>query len=1145
MTKKTEKLFSKYPKNLYPLPNLVEVQLSSYQRFLDQGFKDLFDEVSPIKDYSGKDLELSFENYSLDEPKCNEAEAKRYGLSYESALRAQIKLNNRKTKEAKQQEIFLSDFPLITPRGTFIVNGVERVVVSQLIRSPGVFFAPGYNRGKKVYGAKIIPNRGAWLEFETSANGIISVKIDRKRKIPVTALIRAFGMETDEEIKKYFKDVDVSDTQFIEQTLKRDPSENQSQGFVEIYKRLRPGDLAVADNAKQLIENMFFNFERYDLAEVGRFKMNQRLDIKTPLDKEHRVLRLEDLLLVVKEIIRMNNDPDAVADDIDHLGNRRVRPLDKLLLNKLRIGFTRMERIARDRMSTLDIYTLTPGQLINSRPLIATIKEFFTSSQLSQFMDQVNPLAELEHKRRLSAMGPGGLARERAGFEVRDVHSSHYGRICPIQTPEGPNIGLVGHLATYAKLNKYGFIETPYRKVENGRVTRKIEFFDASEEQKYIIAHAGEVLDKNNRFSNNRVEARIKGEPGVVKRNQVDYVDVSPYQPISVATALIPFLEQDDANRALMGSNMQRQAVSLINPQSPLVGTGVEKRAAQDSGQTVLAYEHGKVVDVDADHIVIRHPKKVKPGKFSSKRREKSPAKKDEKSQELGGVIEVSPDGKETTYRLHGFTRSNQYTCITQKPIVSKDQAVKRGEVIADGASTEQGELALGQNILAAFLPWAGANFEDAIIISNKLVKDDRFSSIHIEEFTCDVRDTKLGPEITTPDIPNVGEDRLKDLDEEGVIRIGAEVGPGDILVGKISPKGEADLTAEERLLRAIFGEKARDVKDSSLTLSHGKRGRVIGIKIFSRDRGDKLATGVIKTIQVEIAQFRKVSVGDKLAGRHGNKGVISKILAEEDMPCLEDGTPVDVILNPLGVASRMNIGQISETHLGWAAKRLGYKTCSPPFSGVSGEEIKKELIKAGLPESGKVKLYDGRTGKAFMQKVTVGYIYMMKLIHLVEDKIHTRAIGPYSLITQQPLGGKAQFGGQRFGEMEVWALEGYGAAQTLQEMLTIKSDDVLGRANTYDAIIKGNAIKKPNIPASFHVLVNEIKSLGFSVNLIKEKGTEQPSEKEKKTPTKKPEKKIEKVSKKAKQRKTKKVSKQREKIKKARKKIKKTKSKK
>ena len=1123
------KYFSKYPKDLYPFPSLIEAQLVSYQWFLDHGLKELFEEVSPIKAYSG-DLELSFEDYSLDEAKCNEAEAKKYGLSYEVALRAKIKLNNKKTKEIKEQEIFLADFPLITPRGTFVVNGVERVIVSQLIRSPGVFFTSEYVRGRRLHGAKVIPNRGAWLEFETDSNGVISVKIDRKRKVPATALFRAFGIEKNEEIASRFKDVDNNpDIKYIEETLKRDSSKNQAEGLIEVYKRIRPGDLAVVDNAKQLIENMFFNFDRYDLAEVGRFKMNQRLNIESPIDKKHRILHPEDLISITKEIIRLNNDPKASGDDIDHLGNRRVRALGELVQNKLRIGFSRMERIIRDRMSTLDIYTLTATQLINPRPLIATVKEFFTSSQLSQFMDQVNPLAELEHKRRLSAMGPGGLTRERAGFEVRDVHSSHYGRICPIQTPEGPNIGLVGHLATYAKLNKYGFIETPYRKVKDGRVTKEIVYLDASEEQKYIIAHASEPLDKDKRFLNQKVEARIQGEPGMAPRDKIDYTDVSPYQCVSVATALIPFLEQDDANRALMGSNMQRQAVSLINPEAPLVGTGIEKKAAQDSGQLTLSYGDGRVVEIDADHIVIKHSKKVKKSNPSPLAKGKRSKKK------LGGLVEVSPDFTKTTYRLHSFTRSNQYTCINQRPLVRKNQAVKEGDSLADGASTDKGELALGQNILVAFLPWAGANFEDAIIISERLVKDDRFSSIHIEEFSCEVRDTKLGPEITTPDIPNVGEDRLKDLDEEGIVRIGAEVRPGDILVGKISPKGEVDLTAEERLLRAIFGEKARDVKDASLTLSHGKRGRVIGIKIFSRDNGDKLPAGVIKSIQVEVAQFRKIAVGDKLAGRHGNKGVISKISPEEDMPYLEDGAPVDIILNPLGVASRMNIGQISETHLGWAAKRLGYRTYSPPFSGVDEKEIRKELVRAGLPETGKVSLYDGRSGEMFMQKVTVGYIYMMKLIHLVEDKIHMRSIGPYSLITQQPLGGKAQFGGQRFGEMEVWALEGYGAAHTLQEMLTIKSDDVLGRANTYDAIIKGNPIKSPNIPASFHVLVNELRSLGFSVNLLKSsfaKAMEDRKLKKEIKPEKPKE--IKKVSAKAEKRKAKKKSKEREKIKKA-----------
>ena len=1047
------KYFSNYPKKLYPLPNLVEIQLNSYKLFLEKGLRELFDEISPIVDYGGKDLSLYFKDYYLDEPKCDEIKAKKNGLSYEAPLKVKLKLVNKKANETKEQEIFLTDMPLITPRGTFIVNGVERVVISQLIRSAGVFFKTSYIKGKKVHGAKIIPNRGAWLEFDTETNNSIVVRIDRKRKIPATALLRIFGLETDEQILKEFKDIDNNlEVQYIKETLIRDVAKSADDAWIEIYKRIRPGDLAAVDNARQLIENMFKNFDRYDLSEVGRYKLNHRMGIKTPLDPEHRILRKEDVVATMKEIIRLNNNPDLVGDDIDHLGNRRVRALGELLQNKFRVGMARVIRIVRDRMSTLDIYNLAPAQLLNSRPLMAAVKEFFTSSQLSQFMDQDNPLAELEHKRRMSAMGPGGLTRERAGFEVRDVHPSHYGRICPIETPEGPNIGLVSHLASYARINNYGFIETPYKKVIDGKVTNEVVYMDASEEEKYNIVHAGVKLDEKGHIEEKRIEARIHGEPGVVDRKDVDYIDISPYQCISIATALIPFVEHDDSNRALMGSNMQKQAVPLVMPQAPLVGTGIEKRAAMDSGQVMLSLDDGVVKEVDASHIVI------------------------------------SSKGTLKKYILNNFLRSNEYTCIHQRPIVKRGQRIKKGDVIADSSSTQEGELALGQNLLVAFMSWSGANFEDAVVLSEKLIKDDRFSSIHIEEHSCDVRDTRLGPEITTMDIPNVGEDRLKNLDEEGIVRIGAEVGPDDILVGKISPKGETDLTAEERLLRAIFGDKARDIKDTSLKLSHGKRGRVVGVKIFSRDKGDKLQTGVIKTIRVEVAQFRKVSVGDKLAGRHGNKGVISKILPEQDMPYLTDGTPVEVVLSPLGVASRMNLGQILETHLGWAAKKLGYRTYSPPFSGVTEDEIRGELKKAGLPESGKVVLFDGRTGEPFINKVTVGQIYMMKLNHLVEDKIHMRSIGPYSLITQQPLGGKAQFGGQRFGEMEVWALEGYGAAYTLQEMLTIKSDDVVGRANAYDSIIKGRPIQAPHLPSSFNVLLSEIRSLGFAINTVNEK---------------------------------------------------------
>src|SRR3989344_1852903 len=866
-----DKFFGKHP-NVMPLPDLIEVQMDSYKWFREKGLKELFEEISPIRDWSGKDLDLYFTDYYFDEPKYSETEAKRQNVSYEAPLRAKLQLVNRKTNAVKEQEIYLGEFPLITTNGTFIVNGVERVVVSQLIRSSGVFFTAASVRGRKLFGAKIIPNRGAWLEFETDYDNAIYVKIDRKRKVPVTALLRAFGIVTDEELLAKFKDADTDpENHYIESTLKRDASSNQGEGFIEVYKRLRPGDLATVDNAQQMIEAMFFDFERYDMAKVGRWKFNLRLGLNVPLDKANRILRPEDLVLVIKEIIKLNNTPGAQPDDIDHLANRRVRSLGELLQNKLRVGMARIERIVKDKMTTLDVAAITPAQLVNIRPFMAAVKEFFTTSQLSQFMDQVNPLAELEHKRRISAMGPGGLTRERAGFEVRDVHSSYYGRVCPIQTPEGPNIGLVGYLASHARINEYGFIETPYRKVKNNKITDEIVYVDASEEEKFIIASADINLSKDGVILDKQVNARIKGNPGFADAESVDLIDVAPQQFISVSTAFIPFLEHDDANRALMGSNMQRQAVPCLRPQTPLVATGMEGKAAVDSKQVIIAEEDGEVVAVDASRISVQSNKT-----------------------------------KETRhYNLHLFVRSNQYSSISQRPMVQKGQKVKKGDVLADGAATSQGQMALGQNLCVAFLSFAGSNFEDAIIISERLIQDDRFTSVHLEDFAVDVRDTKLGPELTTYDIPNVGEDRLKDLDEEGVIRIGAEVESNDILVGKISPKGEADLTPEERLLRAIFGEHAREIKDTSLRMPHGKRGRVVGIKVFSREKGDKLTSGVIKNIQVEIAQLRKGSVGDKLAGRHGNKGVISKILPVEDMPYLEDGTPVDIILNPLGVGCR------------------------------------------------------------------------------------------------------------------------------------------------------------------------------------------------------------------------------------------------
>lgn len=1046
-----------------PLPYLISLQKNSWAWFQKEGLKELFSEIFPIKDYAGKELELWFLDYKLDEPKYKtDLEAKVNNDSYEAALRVKAKLVNLKTRETKEQEVFLADFPLMTERGTFIVNGIERVAISQLIRSPGVFFNVQLSRGKNRFGAKIIPNRGAWLEFETETSGFIGVKIDRKRKVAATVLLKALAGLDDKKIKETFGDA-------LKETLKRDPTKNQEEALVEIYRRLRPGDLVTPDTARELIENIFFNFSRYDLLKVGRWRMlqrlsslnakfkNQRAKLKKEISPEDRVLKPEDIIEVVREIIRLNNDPEAKPDEIDHLGNRRVRTVGEVLQNRIRIGLMRMERNIKDRMSTLDIQTLTPVQLINSRPVMAVIKEFFTSSQLCQFMDNENPLAELEHKRRLSATGPGGLTRERAGFEVRDVQPSHYGRVCPIQTPEGPNIGLVNHLASFARVNPYGFLETPYFKVEKGKITPRVHYLSAFEEEKYNIAHGGVLIDKKGKIIPKKCEARIKSEPGLIDRDKIDFIDVSAEQCFSIATSLIPFLQNDDANRALMGSNMQRQSVPLVKPEVPLVCSGLEERVARDSGQEVIAEEDGRVVEVDGDHIKIQ----------SRLQRDKI-----------------------QNYDLKTFIRTNQYTCFHQRPVVRKEQKVKKGDVLTDGGGISQGRLALGRNVLVAFLSWQGMNFEDAVIVSKRLVKEDYYSSIHIKSFTCDVRETKLGPEITTCDIPNVSEEKLKDLDEEGIIRLGAEVGPNDILVGKISPKGEAGLTAEERLLRAIFGEKARDIKDTSLLMEHGRRGRVVGLKVFSREEGHKLEPGIIKRIEVEIAVIRKIQAGDKLAGRHGNKGVVSRVVPEEEMPFLEDGTPIDIILNPLGVSSRMNIGQILESHLGIAAKKLGYIAISSAMAGATERDIKEELKKAGLSEDGKVNLYDGRTGLPFSEKITVGCIYMMKLVHMVEDKIHMRAIGPYSLITQQPLGGKAQFGGQRFGEMEVWALEGYGAAYTLQEMLTIKSDDVLGRAAAYEAILKGEPIKTPNLPASFNLLVAELKSLGLSVE-VKEKGKE------------------------------------------------------
>ena len=1129
-------------KEVLEVPNLIEIQKQSYQKFLDEGLREIFRDISPIQDFTGN-LVLEFIDYSLGEPKYTVEEAKERDVTYAAPLRVKVRLLNKETGEVKEQDVFMGDFPLMTETGTFIINGAERVIVSQLVRSPSVYYSTKIDKnGKKTYSATVIPNRGAWLEFETDAKDIIYVRIDRTRKIPVTVLLRALGFGSNAEILDL-----LGDDEYIRNTLERDNTDSPEKALIEIYERLRPGEPPTLENARNLLIARFFDPKRYDLAAVGRYKINKKLHIKNRLfnmrlaetlvdpetgeilaeagqvvdrrlldqiaDKldrnvgfqtykvsggvfESDEIRLQSISVyspsedgrVVKIISNGNIDKsvkhitpaDIIAsisyfinlmhgigdvDDIDHLGNRRLRSVGELLQNQFRIGLSRMERVVRERMSIQDQNAITPQALINIRPVTAAIKEFFGSSQLSQFMDQTNPLAELTHKRRLSALGPGGLTRERAGMEVRDVHHSHYGRMCPIETPEGPNIGLINSLATYARVNEYGFIETPYRKVDHatGRVTDEVVYLTADEEDNYIIAQANAKLTEDNRFAEDMVVVRYNKQPDnilTMPSDRVDFMDVSPKQVVSVATALIPFLENDDSNRALMGSNMQRQAVPLLVPEAPLVGTGMEYRAALDSGVCVVAKHDGIVERVTANEIHVRRILEVD-------------------GQEVQGDVDK--------YKLLKFVRSNQGTCINQRPIVRKGDRVKAGDIIADGPSTDQGELALGRNVLVAFMPWEGYNYEDAILLSERLVREDVYTSIHIEEYECEARDTKLGPEEITRDIPNVGEDALRNLDERGIIRVGAEISAGDILVGKVTPKGVTELTAEERLLHAIFGEKAREVRDTSLRVPHGTDGIVVDVKVFTRENGDELPPGVNQLVRVYIAQKRKISEGDKMAGRHGNKGVIARILPVEDMPFLPDGTPVDVVLNPLGVPSRMNIGQVLEVHLGMACKLLGIYAATPVFDGATEYDVFDTMEEAGLKRDGKTILYDGRTGEPFEREVTVGVMYMIKLAHMVDDKIHARSTGPYSLVTQQPLGGKAQFGGQRFGEMEVWALEAYGAAYTLQEILTVKSDDVVGRVKTYEAIVKGENVPEPGVPESFKVLIKELQSLGMDVKILSE----------------------------------------------------------
>lgn len=1080
------------------LPNLIDHQNKSFKWFVEEGLGELLTEISPIDDYTGTKLSLTFKSYHFEEPKLTELKARENNVSYDAPLKAVVELTNKITGEVKEQEIYLGDYPWMTDRGTFVINGAERVVVSQLIRSPGVFYTADSHGNTNLYGAKVIPSRGAWLEFETAANGALYVKIDRRRKIAVTTLFKALGM-TEASIKEAFKHVDSGPKSYIEATIEKDPSKGTNEALIEVYRRLRPGDLATVDNARSLVENMFYNPKRFDFSRVGRYKLNKRLDLDVPNTSENRIMHLEDLIAIVAELIRLNVTQDP-ADDIDSLANRRIKLVGELVQRQFRIGLLRMDRNAKDRMSMCEIETVSPSQLINARPVVAAVREFFASSQLSQFMDQINPLSELAHKRRLSSMGPGGLSRERAGFEVRDAHATHYGRICAVETPEGANVGLVLNMASYARINDYGFLETPYRKVINAvtakdavghiasvdledendkvivkkgatiteadakklanvktkatwpvkaKITDEIIYLDASEEEKAVIAGAGNDIDDDGHFVSPRVSARAHLVAGEVDADDVTHIDAASQQIIGSSAALVPYIEKNYVLRSLIGSNQQRQAVPLINPSSPIVGTGMEAVAARNTGQITLAEQDGVVVKATGDEVVVEYS-----------------------------------DYKKTYNPMH-YVRSNEGSSINQKVVVSSGDKVKQGDVLIEGMSVQDGELALGKDVKIAFMPWGGYNFEDAIVISDRLVKDDVFTSVHIVDYMTEVRETKLGPEIVTMDIPNVSEEALRHLDEDGIVRIGAEVHPGDILVGKITPKGEQELSSEERLLRAIFGEKAKEVRDTSQRMSNGKHGKVVGVKIFSRANGHELKAGVIMQIQVFVAQMRKVAVGDKLAGRHGNKGVIARVLPQEDMPFTADGTPVDVVLNPLGVPSRRNIGQLFETTLGIAAEILGMKVATPPFNGVPLSKIRELLKEAGLPDDGKQQLYDGRTGEAFKERTVVGQMYMIKLNHMIADKIHARSTGPYTMVTQQPLGGKAQNGGQRFGEMEVWALEAYGAANTLQEMLTIKSDDVYGRAKAYEAIIKGTEIEGPKVPESFNVLVKELQGLGLKVDLV------------------------------------------------------------